>query len=298
MTDNSQNINISSQNIQGKCDLKCSYNFKYPETNVIAENKGVYINLKCDDTNSSPVLYNNKKYNVTNVFIVSPSIHIFNGSTVSSEIVIEHTPVSGGKQLFVGVPIVKTDNTSDTSNLINDIIFKIGNNIPSENETINLNISDFTLDNIIPKKPYYSYSANENTDWIVFQQLDAIPLSTSNYDILTNIIKPFPLPTPGTILFYNSNGPNTLGTSDSDGIYISCQPTGSSEDEIPVEYDKPSVTFNVNSMLNNPIIISMLVFIGFIILFIIIGIIYNYMTGKNIQYPSFIQKLKPSIISS
>ena len=36
MTDNLQNINISSQNVQGKCDLKCSYNFKYPETNVVA----------------------------------------------------------------------------------------------------------------------------------------------------------------------------------------------------------------------------------------------------------------------
>jgi carbonic anhydrase len=295
MTDNLQNINISSQNVQGKCDLKCSYNFKYPETNVVAENKGVYINLKCDDSNSSPVLYNNKKYNVTNVFIACPSIHLFNGATVSAEVVVEHTPVSGGKQFFVGVPIVKSGEASNTANLINNIIYNIGNNIPSENETMNLNISDFTLDNIIPKKPFFSYSANENTDWIVFQSSDAIPLSSANYNTLSSIIKAFPLPTPGNELFFNSNGPNTSGSSEGDGIYISCQPTGSSEDEVPVEYEKPAVSFDLGSMLNNPVIITMLAFIGFIILFIVIAVVYSLITGKNIQYPNFIPGLnKPT----
>jgi carbonic anhydrase len=297
MTDNLQNINISSQNVHGKCDLKCSYSFKYPETNVVAENKGVYINLKCDDSNSSPVLYNNKKYNVSNVFITSPSIHLFNGATVSAEIVVEHTPVSGGKQFFVGVPIVKSGEASNTANLVNSIIYNIGSNIPSENETMNLNISDFTLDNIIPKKPYFSYSANEHTDWIVFQITDAIPLSTANYNTLTSIIKPFPLHTPGNELFFNSNGPNSLGES-GDGIYISCQPTGSSQDEVAVEYDKPAVSFDLGTALNNPVIIAMLVFVGFIVIFIAIGVIYSFITGKNIQYPSFIQKLKPQTVSS
>jgi len=293
MAINSQNINISSQNVQGKCDLKCSYNFKYPETNVIAENKGVYINLKCDDTNSSPVLYNNKKYNVTNVFITSPSIHLFNGSTVSAEIVVEHTPVSGGKQFFVGVPVIKSGDTTNTANLINNIIYSIGNNIPNENETMNLNISDFTLDNIIPKKPFFSYSANKNTDWIVFPIQDAILLSTTNYNTLTGIIKAFPLPTPGNELFFNSNGPSTLGASD-DGIYISCQPTGSSQDEVGVEYDKPTVSYDLGTALNNPVIIAMLVFVGFIIVFMSIGVLYGVITGKNMQYPSFIQKLNTS----
>ena len=45
MSNNPPNINISVQNIQGKCDLKCSYNFKYPESNTTAKNNGVFISL-------------------------------------------------------------------------------------------------------------------------------------------------------------------------------------------------------------------------------------------------------------
>ena len=36
-----QNINIAPQNISGKCDLKCAYNFKYSESNSTARNKSL-----------------------------------------------------------------------------------------------------------------------------------------------------------------------------------------------------------------------------------------------------------------
>ncbi len=35
-----ENINIAMKNITGKCDLKCSYNFKYSEGNSTATNQG------------------------------------------------------------------------------------------------------------------------------------------------------------------------------------------------------------------------------------------------------------------
>ena len=54
-------INISKQDIQGKCDLKCYYNFDYKNTNLIARNDEVMISL-IPDNDSSQVKYNNESY--------------------------------------------------------------------------------------------------------------------------------------------------------------------------------------------------------------------------------------------
>ena len=45
-------------------------------------------------------------------------------------------------------------------------------NAPSSGETTNVNMSDFTLDTIVPKKPFYSYAGDDmsgaNANFIVF----------------------------------------------------------------------------------------------------------------------------------
>jgi hypothetical protein len=62
---------------------------------------------------------------------------------------------------------------------------------------------------------------------------------------------------------FNSSGPNSSGNI-GDGIYISCKPTGSSEDEIPVEYVK-NISYDFSNIYQNPIF--------YLIIQIIIGII-------------------------
>ena len=66
-----QNINITTENIKGVCDLKCAYNFTYPESSLTATNDGVMISLTPDNSNTSPVVYNTQKYNVSKITIVS-----------------------------------------------------------------------------------------------------------------------------------------------------------------------------------------------------------------------------------
>ena len=85
-------INISPQNVYGKCDLKCVYNFKYKESSLTVKNNGVNISLTYDNSNVPPVLYNQEKYNVSQIMIFSPSLHLFNNNKVEAEIIIEHTP--------------------------------------------------------------------------------------------------------------------------------------------------------------------------------------------------------------
>jgi hypothetical protein len=291
MSTNSENINISTNNVQGKCDLKCSYNFKYSETNLTAKNNGSMIALTSDKSSSSPVTYNNQKYNVSNISIVSPSIHIFNNSPASAEIIIEHTPVTSGQQLLVGIPINSSTESSEASNLITQIIESVSNNAPAQGETTNINISGFSLDKIVPNKPFYSYTVPEkSSDWIVFPIINAISLNNSTLTSLGQIIKPYPLPTPGNGLFFNSNGPNSNGGAVGDGIYISCQPTGSSEEESAVSYSTNTSSNDLSSMLNNPttflifqIIIGCIVFI---LTFFALNYIYNYLVSKPIKLPT------------
>jgi carbonic anhydrase len=202
MSEKPNNINISKQNIQGKCDLKCFYVFKYNDSNLTAKNDGVMISLTYDNTDT-PVTYNNQKYTVSKIYITSPSIHTFNNKLAVGEITIEHLPKTGGSQLNVSIPFISSPESTTATNLLTEVINTVSLNAPSEGETVNINVNNFSLQNIVPKKPFYSYTDNTNINWIIFDILDAIPLSDSILKTLDKIIKPYSLPTLGNILFYN-----------------------------------------------------------------------------------------------
>jgi hypothetical protein len=161
----SQNINISAKNISGKCDLKCAYNFSYTEINSTAKNNNVMIKLTPDNSAIPPVTYNTEKYNVSTIYITSPSLHTFNDKQVNAEIFIQHVPVKGGQNLNVAIPIISSSESSTASNLITQIIQNVSTNAPRNGESTNLNISGFTLQNIIPSKPFFSYT---DTDGFVY----------------------------------------------------------------------------------------------------------------------------------
>jgi hypothetical protein len=294
MTTQNTNINISKQNISGKCDLKCAYNFKYSESNLTAKNNGVNIALTPDTEKVPPVTYNNQKYNVSEIIILSPSIHIFNGATVAAEIMIEHTPVQGGSQLNVCIPIISSSDSLTASNLITEVIQGVSSNAPAANETTNLSINGFTLQDIVPSKPFYSYTDSNNYDYIVFDITNAIGLSSSTITTLQQIITPFPIPTPGGQLFFNSSGPNT--TKIGEGIYISCQPTGSSEEETAVTYDKNVTTYDFTDITNNPT--AKLIFqiiigcILFIVIFMAVSYGYSYIVNGEAKMPDVVQQFK------
>jgi hypothetical protein len=283
------NINISNQNIEGKCDLKCSYNFKYTESNLTAKNNGVVLNLTYDNSSVPPVLYNNQKYTVSNISITCPSIHIFNGSNAAAEFIIEHVPVQGGQNLSVAIPIISSSEYSAASNLLAHVIESVSTNAPSQGDSTNLNIDGFNLQNIVPKKSFYSYTDLQNSDLVVFGVLDAIPLSSSTLSTLSQIITPYNLDTPGNGLFFNSSGPNTISIGE--GIYISCKPTGSSKEETTVTYSKNATTYNFSNIFENKtILIIFQVILGcliFIIVFFILNYVFSLITGSPVKLPTF-----------
>ena len=286
-------INISPKNIYGKCDLKCAYNFKYKESSLNVKNNGINIALIYDNSNVPPVSYNEAKYTVSKIMIFSPSLHLFNENKVDAELIIEHVPESGGQNLFVCIPIIKSSDSTNASSLLTQVIAGVAANAPAANETTTLNISGFTLSSIIPKRPFFSYSgiySNSTADFIVFGKNFAIPLKDKVVDTLGSIIKPFNLPMIGDNLFFNSKGPNSSGNI-GDGIYISCQPTGSSEEQIEITNTKNSSESDMGNLIDKStfklIIKIVVVFILFIVIFLSLGFVFSKLTDTKIKMPAF-----------
>jgi len=284
---NPTNIDISPNNISGRCDLKCAYNFKYPVTNITATNGGSLITLLSDNTTEPVVTYNRQKYTVSNILITSPSIHIFNGNTAPAEILIVHTPVLGGSDLIVGIPMIESGNSTSATDILTEVITTVSTNAPSAGESTNINMNNFSLEEIVPKARFFTYNSGpESAPWIVYGIGEAIPMPEDTLTTLSQIISAFPLPTPGQELFINPSGPNS--TSDmGDGIYISCSPTGQSEEQTPVTYSKNNVSNDLVQFFKKfftSVIFKFLVaciFIG--ILFVIIKYLYSLLTYKHLQ---------------
>lgn len=269
MTTNN-NIDISKYTAGNNiCDLKCAYNFDYPDTNLVATNSGMLIQIAFDNNTATPVVYNQQKYSVASMMIVSPSVHFFNGNQsnpagnqVNAEILITHTPSVSGNTLIVCIPIIQSNDTNEASNLVTNIIQSVANSANKQGQRVNIN-TNITLNTIVPNKPFFSYTDGKNTDFIVFDAFDAITLNSTTLTSLQQIIKPFSIPTPGTSLFYNKNGPNNSNIGD--GIYIQCNPVGASKEKVPVEYSKNSSSFDIFSG-NNENVIKIILQIMFVVL--------------------------------
>jgi len=277
-------INISPSNVSGKCDLKCVFNFNYPISNTTVRNDELLLTFTYEN-GEPPVTYNNVQYNVSSILLLSPSVHLFNGVQLNAELMIAHTPTTGGEQLYVCIPIISSSNITPAGNLINNLINLAATNAPAANDSASLSINDFTLEVIVPQKPFFSYAAGEYVigNFIVFGSSQAIPVNSDTLSQLSEIIQPYPLPMVGNELFFNSVGPNATSTNNDD-IYISCQPTGNSEENTAVEYNKNAITLNI---LSNPLIKQFIqIMVGgviFIVLFFIIQKLL-FLSGKGLSF--------------
>ena len=219
-------INISPQNIAGTCESKCSYAFNYPTTNnTTVSNYGAYLQFTYELSNNSPVLYNSKSYNVSGITIYSPSLHKYNNATTDGEVVIRHTPVSGGNPLYVIIPLSTGGITTTGSQVISTVINAAKKRAPSAGKNTNKGVGEFTLNNFIPMKQFYSYTTSK-MDCIVFDISNAIGINSADLKIFKSIVKAAPSNpfTVSTSLFINTKGPSNSLNGDSD-IYIDCQPT-------------------------------------------------------------------------
>ena len=284
-------MNISQQNITGTCNLKCAYSFNYNTSNSTATNYGQYIQLTYEASSTPQVTYNTAKYNVQTIQLYSPSLHLYNNAKADAEIIVSHTPINGGNQLVVCIPINTSGSTTDGSQIITDIFKAVSSNAPSMGTSTTQGIKEFTLNDIVPMKPYYSYTM-ESKDFIVYGIQYAISVDNKALETLKKCIKPNSITLPsGPSLFSNPDGPSSSNVGDG-SIYIDCQPTNSSEEEIEMNVNiKSPVSYDVGSymldILNNPIFLILCSSIIFVIILMIIHKLISHFTSDSGIIPSF-----------
>lgn len=275
-------IDISMSAITGKCELKCSYSFHYSNSSCVATNRGDYISIAYDKSSSPPVSYNATSYDVQEIRLYTPSLHSYNGTKTDAELVVVHSSNTGAISLLVCIPIKSNNTSSESANFFNTLINTVASSAPIDGETTTINVSTFNLDYFVPKKPFFSYSATEpyqpctdNVNYIVFAPLQAsLDIMPDSLATLQTIIEsnPYDVKT-GTALFFNETGPSS---TDSDEIYIDCQPVGSSEDNTDVIIDNGSgTTYSWKDWLNNPLVKLLLGSLLFIIILYVIKFLLN-----------------------
>jgi carbonic anhydrase len=277
-------INIDLANISGKCDLKCDYKFTYTTSSCVATNRGDYISLSYDNQTNSPVLYNATGYNVQEVRLYTPSLHSYSGTKTDAELIAIHNAATGSKPLLVCIPIKSSNSTSVSAKLFQQIVSTMASNAPADGESTEVNCDNYSLNDLVPRKPFFSYTATEpyqpcstSVDYIVFAP------STANLDInpatlsrLTNIIKKNQYDIKqGAKLFYNEKGPG-LGGAGGDDIYIDCQPVGSSQEQDIVVTDNGFTTmYTAEDILNSPYVQLIIAAIVFLLILYVMNVLFK-----------------------
>lgn len=271
-------INIVKSLNSGDCDLKCDFQPGYQPTSVYAENRGVFIRLTFDSDNNPPVVFNKEKYNVSEARLYQPSLHRYGGTQLPAELIISHQNTSQNKELLVCVPII---DSSSSAGIVDSLINQVAIRANSLGGKTSIGVNNFTLSDLVPMKPYYSYTGTlpyfpcmkDGVDYIVYGQQYAIEIQSSSLKKLKKVIMAnsyHPHKNPDGF-FYNKNGP-TLGDIDGD-IYIECNPTGADGKVIVPEGGSTGVNPSENIMEN---ILNFLkspyssALFGIIVLFIII----------------------------
>jgi carbonic anhydrase len=283
-------VNISSNNSQGDCFLKCNYKYNYGITACYITNNDDHLSLKyLNPGRSEPVTFNNDKYDVNEVRIYQPSLNTYNGNKVTGEMIILHNSSNTGKKFIVSIPILSGNVSSKGSTQLNSIVSEASTSIPNNGEAINLSLNKFTLDNFVSQSPFYSYTATLPYDscdgtyeYVAYNTDNGLHIEPNNAKKLQKIITENHIAVKDTKIFYNSTGPNSTG---SDEIYIDCQPVNEDGSILVSEnngkglnvehHEGPNI--NISGILSSP---AGMIIIGLIIGYIIIKII-NYLISKS-----------------
>lgn len=269
--------NISTRNNPLPCNLKCAYSFQYPTSSCVVTNTGERgLGMSYDKSNSPPVTYNGNKYQVVGLNLIPLSVHFYNENQSDAELWIEHQCEATGKYLCVVVPIIQSSGSGIATSILSQIISAASTGANKTGQKTTVNLSNYSLDNIVPSKPFYTYSAN-GMDIIVFGTESAIYLSEANIKTLNQLV-------PGSVqkkiydsalakkfppLSFNKDGPGREAGGD---IYIDCQPVDESDETVEISANKlGGANFDASEQFwNSPFLIS---FVFAIILFFFLYLI-------------------------
>jgi hypothetical protein len=221
------------------------------------------------DQKLTKVTYNNADYTVTEIILTWPSLHNFNRTKLDGELIVQHVSTTG-RNLWVCVPIKKSEYSSSES--LSNILDESSTLANKPNLLFNYQYDDFSLQDLIPEKPFYNYAGKYGTligDFIVFDPLNSITIDSTKFTtIFQKITKQNNLLLTGGAIYYNDKGPNLDKLND--GIYISCNPTGESKDLTDISKPKNNVSFGAY---NNNVMILLKIIIGVLLMMFVFACI-------------------------
>lgn len=256
-----EKINIAKSKSEGECRLKCNYRFDYPkDSQVLVENAGqagLMINTGVNVPKVTPVKYNGNDYNPAAV-VFQPVWGLFKirGRYPRGMIMIPHIPKVEGPFLIVCIPLT-TGSVNNAGGLVSDVIRGGMREAPRSGTKTNLKLRGYSLNVLVPKKPFYSFQLKGGmVDLIVFDEGASIEYglwkkylsftagqnlnSWMRRDKYVSKIQNQPsfINAKDGSLFYNKDGAKGLtygdGTND---VYIVCEPTDQAEDNVFVKME-------------------------------------------------------------
>jgi len=267
-------INISSTNVAGECNYKCDLAFNYTVSSCPVSHQSTSLSIKYDTTTVPAVTYNYIKYNATNIDISSPSYCFYNGNRAPGEIAIYHTSVDSNYTLVIVIPIIESNNLTDASMFLSNIISGVSSSAPTIGNQTTINLNNFSLNAFVPKKPFYTFNYSESFNIVAFGLDGAISLSKTNLTTLASfftsdrkLTDTIPKDQKQIKMYKNTVGPSTEAAGD---IYIDCKPVNESEETTNVPTKKVyDYGFTMNDIINNKTFLAIfvsLVIVAFLML--------------------------------
>lgn len=222
-------------------------------------------------------MYNSLGYDVQEIRLYTPSLHSYNNVKTDAELIVVHGSKTGSSPLLVCIPIKSNNTSSNSANFFKTLVDTVASSAPSEGESTTVDAPKFNLNGMVPKKPYFSYTATEPyqpcstylVDYIVYAPLQAsLDIIPDTLKSLQNIIKTNGYDIKkGPSLFYNEKGP-TDEAGDGE-IYIDCQPVDASEETTEIVIDS-GASFSFKDWIKSPWVQGFfLAIIVFIFLYIV-----------------------------
>lgn len=275
-------VDINQNNVVAKCNLKCKYSFKYPNSSSTIKNKKKHLSMSYTNTSTPSAYFNSVPMEVSEIRIFQPSLHTYSGKQVDGEVVV----VQGGDgdNLLTCIPIVVSNETSMGGRVLTTIINETLMNAPNDGESYNLNLQNFSLQWWVPDSPFFTYtgtlpygSCDGEYSYVVYDPLrGGIPISSNTKQKLQKLIDKHDHTTHKNDIYYNKKGPAHANVSGKgkDQIYIECQETGegSSVDSGSDndDDDDSGGSIDWNKVFDNPIIIFFIALLGIFVLYSVI----------------------------
>ena len=183
-------INLSS-GMNNPGGEQTNFSYDYGLASCTVTNKGTYLDIDCFD-GLNKVEYDDIGFlDVIGVRLYSPSLNTYDGFKADAELIITHS--GGGKNFYICIPVNNSEKSGSSANWFAQILQYSPYN---KKEKKSINVSNFSLNSVIPRAPYYIYDKG-TFDWgcnaadkmLIYHKNEAINMKSKEYKKLRRIIK-------------------------------------------------------------------------------------------------------------